>query len=256
MKQYVLGVLVLAAACGKSDPATGGAPGDPAKGGAAAPAAPSIRAEAAVYKPTFTTKGGDLEAGTAFVARLAPGGPPFLFTAHHLFGALGGLDREYTWQELPAFVIGVAAVPVEKGVPLRGGAALPINGAIAFTQEHMGGDVAVFAVTDPLDAPALTFAATPPAEGAEVWLIAKLDGAAADKLRYRGVVKVVDGGAIAFAFDDKGLALRASSGAPIVNKAGEVVGINLASGEMEGKTIGMGASADAVTKLVGAAVKR
>ncbi len=249
MQQLVALVLVLSAACGKSSE-------DPSKGSSATPAAPSIRAETAVYRPIFSTTAGVMEAGTAFVAKVSPGGPTLLITAHHLFGEMGGLDREYTWSELPAFVTGVTGKPVEKGAPVRAGAALLLKGAIAFTQTHMGGDVAAFPVTDPANVPALTFAAKLPAPGTEVFLIAKLDGAPADKLRYRGVVEAVEDGAIGVALDDKGLALRGSSGAPIVNAAGEVVGINLASGEMGGKTIAMGASADAVTKLVGAVAPR
>lgn len=248
MKQFVLGAIILGAACGKASE-------KPAPGQAVVSSSPAVRAETAVYTPTFSTKGGDVVAGTAFVARVSAGGKPLLLTAHHLFGEMGGLDREYTWQELPAFVTGVTATPVGSGAPVRAGAALPITGAIAFTQQHMGSDVAAFPVTGHENEPVLTFATTPPAEGAEVFLIAKLEGAPVGKLRYRGVVRVVEGGTIAFTLDDKGLKLRGSSGAPIVNAAGQVVGMNLASGEMDGETVGMGASADAVTKLVAAAVR-
>ena len=249
----LLAATALLVACDKSAPSGSPAP-DKAPATPSSPSAPKIRAETAVYKPTFTTTEGEQASGTAFVARLSPSSPLLLVTAHHLFGADGGLDREYAWSELPKFVSKVAAVSIEKSPPVTAGPAIAIDGATKYAQTGMGGDVAAFAVTAPTDAPALAFATARPAEGAEVWLIAPVEGST--ELRHRAVVAQVEDEVIAYAFDNAGIKLRATSGAPVVDAAGNVVAINLASGSQDGKTVGFGNPAWSASKRLLAATSK
>jgi S1-C subfamily serine protease len=245
---FVLGLAVVAA-CGKGADKAGDKGAEPAKEGkVAAPneAKSAIAAESAVYRPIFTTKGGDQSAGTAFVAKFAAGGPSYLVTAHHLFGEDGGLEREYASSELPGFVSKVSATSIEKQPALTAGAAIEIKGAKKYGQ-HPFTDMAVFPVTAPANAPALVFATTKPAEGAPVWLIAPADGS--PTVRHAGKVVQADDEGIGFAFENGSIQLRGTSGGPIVNEAGNVVGIFAASGNMDGKTIGFGTPAWTATKL-------
>lgn len=246
---FVLGLAVVAA-CGKgADKAGGDKAAEPGKQGEPAAAKEpksGIAAESAVYRPVFTTKSGDQESGTAFVAKFAAGGPSYLVTAHHLFGEDGGLDREYASSELPGLVSKVSATSIEKQPALTAGPAIEIKGAKKYGQ-HPFTDMAVFPVTAPADAPALVFATTKPAEGASVWLIAPTDGGST--VRHAGKVVQADDEGIGFAFDDGSIKLRGTSGGPIVNEAGNVVGIFAASGSMDGKTVGFGTPAWTATKL-------
>ncbi len=214
----------------------------------------SIRAETAVYKPVFVTTDGELEAGTAFVARLSASSPLVLVTAHHLFGTDGGLDREYTWSELPELVSKVTAKSIEKSPPVTAGSAIAIEGATKYSQAAIGGDVAAFLVSAPADAPALTFVTTRPREGTTVWLISPVEGSS--ELRHRAVVVQMDDDMIGYAFDNAKIELRATSGAPVVTATGEVVAINIASGTQDGKTIGFGNPAWSVSKRLLAATSK
>jgi len=244
----LLAATALLVACDKSAPSTSAGSGT-----ASSPSAPKIRAETAVYRPTFTTTAGEQASGTAFVARLSPASPLLLVTAHHLFGADGGLDREYAWNELPKLVSKVAATSIEKSPTVTAGPAIAIDGATKYSQSGMGGDVAAFVVSAPADAPALAFATARPAEGAQVWLISQVEGST--ELRHRAVVAQAEDEVLAYVFDNAKIELRATSGAPVVDAAGDVVAINIASGSQDGKTVGFGNPAWSVTKRLLAATK-
>jgi hypothetical protein len=238
----------LLVACDKTAPS---APSG--SGTASSPSMPRIRAETAVYRPTFTTTEGEQASGTAFAARLSSTSPVLLVTAHHLFGADGGFDREYAWNELPKLVSRVTATSIEKSPTVTAGPPIAIDGATKYSQTGMGGDVAAFVVSAPADAPALAFATARPAEGAQVWLISKVEGST--ELRHRAVVAQADDEVLAYVFDNASIQLRATSGAPVVDAAGDVVAINIAGGSQDGKTIGFGNPAWSVSKRLRAATK-
>lgn len=183
----------------------------------------------AVVRPTVLGSEGQTTAGSAFVCSLDDASPPLLCTAHHLFGPSGGMSREYAWQELPEVVDHIEGTGFGKDpVFVNASDPLPIEGA-AMKPPEFSRDLAVFRVRAPGRMHVLTLAETPPAEGAEVFLIAKLQsGRNLENLRHRAVVLDATDKVLAYKFDDPTIDLRATSGAPMVNTKGLAVGVHLA----------------------------
>lgn len=188
-----------------------------------------------ICRPAFTVDGERLEAGTAFVLKSpGPDGKILLVTAQHLFGPSGGLDADIAWDAMPANVSAVTCEPLESEGPWKGGKAFAIPGAHGMSDVMALKDIAAFplrwerasAVPRPL-----VLASKMPAAGERVWLVAQvIEGAPPSQLLHPGK-PVYDGrGLLQFVYDNPGLVLRATSGAPVVNAAGELVGINLGGG--------------------------
>ncbi|MBX3157766.1 MAG: trypsin-like peptidase domain-containing protein [Deltaproteobacteria bacterium] len=195
----------------------------------------------AVLRPEFTVDGDPLAAGTAFLIK--EGAATLLVTAHHLFGPAGGLDHELTWDELPRRVTAVRATSLDDpGVTIRGGSPLAVTGAVGLSEQHLGGDVAVFPIPDAGPARTLELADGPPRVGSSVTLLARVIG----KTGTRHGAKVVEVGEehIAYELDEPG-ELRATSGAPVVDADERVVAINVSGGEIDGKRINFGVSISA-----------
>ena len=232
----------------------------PAAAPAPVAAAPEI-AVGSVLRPAFTlTDGNTYEAGTAFAADLA--GETVILTAHHLFGPVGGLPTQLGADELPGAVkrarfvdawtnqkVGMDTTPVR------------VPGAHAMAQDAAG-DLALFRLPASFDrisagnqAPfhALPLAAADPKLGDPVWLAAEVLGSTA-RLHEAKVVEIKP----TFLFIEYAgapLDLTATSGAPIVNAAGEVVGISLGGGLDNGKTIGAAGPVSSIRKNLSEATK-
>ena len=80
----------------------------------------------------------------------------------------------------------------------------------------------------------MTLADKQPATGSKVWLVAQIKGGDPEMLLHRATVVGYEQGAMIYAFDDKRIELQATSGAPVVDAAGQLVGINLAGTAAEG----------------------
>ncbi|MCW3836342.1 trypsin-like peptidase domain-containing protein [Sphingomonas canadensis] len=213
-----------------------------------APPAPE-QAAASVCRPRFLVDGKPLEAGTGFVVLPgAAGAKPLLVTAIHLFGPSGGLAAEVPWAQMALRARLDLCVPQSGGrVPWHGGAALVVPGA-----RPMGTlpyrDMAAFVIDS--GAPALTLAPAPPRAGEKVWLIAPLAGRPDGPLLHRATVAYAGIEALQYVFDDPRLPLRATSGGPVVNAAGQVVGVHLGGGIDKGELIGMATGLQVLTNAL------
>jgi hypothetical protein len=213
----------------------------------AAPPAPGGPASAAssICRPVFKTGDGDLEAGTAFVVRRSgsDAGKNVLVTAHHLFGPDGGLERQHAWNELPAFVRSVKCAPMKKGTPkIAGGRAFAVSGARVHSEKGPACDVAVFPLADS-KAPALSLSSELPPVKSRVWLVAELANARPGAPLLHGATVVqADNEWISFVYDDPTIDIQATSGAPVVDESGRVVGINIGAMTQGKKRVGMAQS--------------
>jgi len=208
-----------------------------------------IAATQAICRPQFLVDGGALDAGTGFVVDLPGRGGPYLLTALHLFGPAAGMATDVPWNEMPSRAKLGHCTALADRAAWKGGAALAVPAAPMSTR-----DVAAF----PLDAaslgkaPHLGFAATPPKAGESVWLVAEVIGAPKGRLLHRATVLPSEPDLLRFRYDDPSIRIQATSGAPIVNAAGQVVGLNL-GGQMQGKDmIGV---ADMATQVLAALAK-
>lgn len=221
------------------------------------PTAPVLSAADAVCRPTFKVDSTSYDAGTAF--RVA-GPRPFVLTAQHLFGPDGGLAAVVPWQDMPARARMVRCTPIAGGQPLSGASALAVPGAHAMGSDDANGaldDVAIFRAP-PADGTArgLALAVAPPKEGDPVWLIAAVQGSASSV--HPAHVLTTERGALLFAYEDPKLDLDATSGAPVVDADGHVVGLNLGGGydSDAGTVIGVADDLQVLVKAVASADQR
>lgn len=209
-------------------------PGDPAE---------------SICRPRFLVDGKPLTAGTAFaLAPRAQGGDPLLVTAIHLLGPAGGLAQDVPWDRMALRVRLAHCDPIKKDDPeagegWRGGPALGVPGA-----RPMGAlpyrDIAAFPLGTSV--PLLELASVPPRPGDKVWLVAEVLNAPG-KLLHRATVNYSGVQALQYVFDDPALQLRATSGAPVIDAAGQVVGINLGGGKDGADLIGIATSLQVLT---------
>jgi Trypsin-like peptidase domain len=213
----------------------------------AAPAPPSE----VVFKPTFLSGDDSLTAGTGFVARLK--GEYVFLTAHHLFGPAGGLERDLSPAEAKEFAVALAGLSMDRSsLVLTSSAMLLIPSAKAFDRSDAGHDVAAFHLGS-YRGPSLAVSNVAPKIGEKVYLLACPRGEA--KLRLIGAV-VTRGGkdALDYFYEESGMNLAGTSGAPILNESGEVVGINLGGRNVNGKTSGFANPAGSFAGLVSSAI--
>ena len=221
----------------------------PAARAAALTTTPPAQAVAAVCRPEFGTAQGKLAAGTAFVVRspMRQRSPSLLVTAHHLFGPDGGVPKQVAWKDLPAFVRSVRCAPLTsaRGI-LVGGRALAVRDARPYSEAGSAGDVAVFRLHDS-KARALDMRLAGAVQGQNVFLAARVAGGEPpEKLLHGATIVGVSREWVDFAYDNPTLDLTATSGAPVVDQDGRVVGINIGV-RTEGKTlIGVAQSAAVV----------
>lgn len=216
-------------------------------------ALPPFKVALNVCTPEFQTTRGELAAGTAFVVRLKVKGEDarVLVTAHHLFGPNGGLDAQVGWKELPQVVRSVRCAQLLGGKTVfEAEAPLAVEGACPSMEECPARDVAVFRLRD-AKADGLEMKVKRPKRKQRVWLAARVAGGApAAKLFHAARIVSIEGAWIEFEYDNPKLDLRATSGAPIVDVDGRIVGINVGVITKGKKLFGMAQSARSVQVAV------
>lgn len=217
---------------------------------AAAPDAASFH----ICRPTFDVSGETMVAGTAFILQDPKKPRTLLLTAHHLFGEAGGLSRQFAGHELPS-AVSKTECKWFKGnrTPLKAGPALPVKNAGIFFAPGSQRDMAVFSLPAK-EGQALELAPAAAKVGDTVWLVARVQsGAPPALLLHKARVVRVEGPGLLYAFENAQLSIAATSGAPVVNEDGKLVGVNegggLHKGVMYGDALGLEALRAALLEL-------
>lgn len=194
-----------------------------------------------IYRPTFQTVQGQLRAGTAFAVQVEGEERPIILTALHLFGSAGGLDEEVNARDLPEFVKQVDLYDLFEGdyigsatetLLLLGTFPLSIDQAYAGNNYNPSltvyGDVAAFYLQSDQEIETVTLSHGKLSAGDPVWLMASIyGGESANQKLHKGYVVIADEEQLVFRYEDSSINLQATSGAPILNHLGEVVGLNV-----------------------------
>ena len=215
---------------------------------------PSSSTAKSVCTPTFQMVDGEFSAGTAFVTRLDAKGsapsPTVLMTAHHLFGPAGGLRATISWKDLPDVVVSVRCAGLDPSEPpIKAAHPLRVEEARPYSDEGAPRDVAVFPVMGHADYLVLSERAV--GRRQPVWLIARVvSGEPSTTLLHAARVTTSDSQGLEFDYENPNLDLTATSGAPIVDARGEVVGINIGGKKGNGRLLGVAQSASILREAV------
>lgn len=204
-----------------------------------------------VVRPIFTAGYDSVIGGYAFAVKTAQQSRPILLTALHVMDELikmKGIDcsvdnENYSGKELPAVVteVGLYDVFATKWMmaPLgNAGPMLVLPGARSGDEEPFSDrDIAAFYIESGADIAPVLLAETAPGVGEPVWLVAQEPEGTACRLFGAVVVEQTDR-SLVFKFEDFEGELKYTSGAPLVNRNGEVVGINVGGGKLKNQKVG------------------
>jgi len=204
-----------------------------------------------VVRPIFCSGADTVMAGYAFVVNFASGHPPVLLTGLHVMDEMikkKGIDctdenKNYTGKELPAVITEVNIYDVFADNWMRSplGSAGPMlvlpNARIDDEEPYSDRDIAAFWVKAPGDLRPASLAKQVPSVGEPIWLVARPNKGPGKNLFKAVVVEITDRSMV-FKYEQPGEKPKYSSGAPIVNKDGEVVGIIVGGGEFKEQKLG------------------
>ena len=197
----------------------------------------------AVFRPTFDTTAGSVDAGTAFGIQIEARSQPVVLSALHLLGSAGGLDEQIAGADVGKVMKNVKLVDCFKeGAPIEiGNSAIVIPDAAPVGKPAKAGYIIAFLAPEGSGVHVYRLAESFPKPGERVWLAAQVfEGAPIDqRLHPATVTGKFPTGECQYRFDDQ-ITLTATSGAPVLNAAGEVVAINLAGMDVQGKIHGVG----------------
>lgn len=198
----------------------------------------------------YETEVGVFSAGTAFVVQPEYSEERLLLTAHHVFGPPGGLAWQLTGEEVGDFVEGGTLYDAFTLEVCEG----TIDQVLVIPQAeplpNMAYDLAAFVLKDDEGSVPLSFGLDTLDNGEMVYLLAPTKETKSKKIQvHEAYVMNQTDTELYYAFktpED----FTGTSGAPVVNKQGEVVAIHLGGGEQFGMTIGAGQKTNQINKTL------
>lgn len=220
-----------------------------------APPAPPTPAKEGLFKPTFLLANESWSAGTAFIVRGGDGKSAVLVTCHHLFGPAAGLEKQMSPEEIARDGRGAVALSMQdQKLIVVAPTYLKVADVRAMDRQGTDKDMALFAVKDGEKLAAFEMAEKAANVGDVVYLFARARGADAPKL-YRATVVESAANGLSYQFDET-FDARGTSGAPVLDAQGKVVGMNLGGGDVQGKQIGIANPGTSVRQAIQAAAKQ
>ncbi|MDQ1351501.1 MAG: ZZ-type protein [Acidobacteriota bacterium] len=204
-----------------------------------------------VVRPIFSSQMDSVIGGYAFVATVEKNGKPLMLTALHVMDELikkKGIDcseknKNYTGRELPAIITHVdiydifasnwMMTPVGSAGPML---VLP-DARTDGEEPYSDRDIAAFWIKDASNLNPVPLAGQPPVKGAPVWQAARSPKKPVQHLFKAVVVESTDR-TLVFKYEDPGEKAKYTSGSPVLNKNGEIVGISVGGGEYKGTLLG------------------
>lgn len=206
-----------------------------------------------IWRPFFFTTAGDhdisVPPGTGFVIRPAESEQPYLVTALQLLGPDSGLTAEIAPGQIRETVSQVVVSEAFGASDSTVKVEIPLELDLAHGDTDSWKEIGLLLIPTGDGAKKfkpLPIASSPPALGDPVWLAtAVYGGAPASQHTHRAkVTGVSEAGVVEYAFENAELSLQAAVGAPLLNAAGEVVGMHR-SGRADGTgVIGQGTSVE------------
>jgi hypothetical protein len=210
-------------------------------------------------RPVITLVGGrQIKAGTAFALSL-PDGRLAAVTALHLFGEAGGYDRDIPANLLANTVLRVDLYNMDYSKKLATAKKALVHtgylGRMRGREYDISGDVAVFEIESGSTLTPTQLASEVKA-GEPVWVVGReYNDAGESPKRFPGTVAEIGdfGTAVALRarFEPRGF-----SGGPVVNAQGQIVGIVIGGGEIDGRNIALVNPAKAIRERMGSLLKR
>ncbi len=217
-----------------------------------------------VVRPEFRS-GRELFFGSyAFVVIAEDGGSPLLLTALHILDELAGFrgidcsdnNAGYTGRELPAHVTSVQLYdPYARNWMLAelgtaGGMLLLPDARIGAIEPHSQRDIAAFRAAPASPFLPLPLARSNPVVGEPIWLAVN-HGLDARERTIQAVVVEITSETFVFRFAAPAELPRYTSGAPLLNRLGEVVGVNGGMGTLDRHKLGHGVHVISVRRHLG-----
>ncbi len=195
-----------------------------------------------LFRPTFITTLGRVNAGTAFIAKVPGRDGTLVISSLQLLGPTGGLNTNILATSVSQQWSGLALQDCLKSESIIDVAIRPItfNKSAPFPDTSLHGDIVVceLIASDAFQKMALPLSSRSPVVGEHVWLLADVMGS--DSFFHPAVISSIEDGWLVYTFDAPTIPLQATNGAPIVDYSGSVIAVNAAGGEDHGKTIGIG----------------
>ncbi len=209
--------------------------------------APAV-ADGFVLRPIFEAGGDSVIGGYSFVAQKE--GTPVLLTALHVMDEMikkqdvdcSAGNTGYSGRELPAVITGVGIYHIfaERWMFEHLGTAGPmlvLPGAGTGDEEPFSSrDIAAFQVKDTGNLNPAPLAKETPKVGDPVWLAIQVPNS--NQRTLKAVIVEITENSMVFIFNDLEDKTKYTSGAPVLNQNGEVVGINVGGGKIKNHRLG------------------